>query len=215
MRFAVRKKWPALMLPRPCTGALGANSPLEAHHGRIRRGAGPPQAALSAGGDWLLPEDGPEPTEPDDPRWVDRASQTRRNGTGAAAPEEAGGGGEQLAKIVRGETFHRRNFRVGIGRGCRPFRGMRLRKKRFDAEMDNPHLLIYLKRYGRRPQVEPPRLRHRTRRYVPNLDSRRGETWQTCLQAARSGDSLRHVTLSLKAHYLFQFIHFFKHSFHR
>lgn len=46
----MKEKWPALMRPRPCTGALGADSPPEAHHGRIQKGTGPPRLLEAQGG---------------------------------------------------------------------------------------------------------------------------------------------------------------------
>jgi len=57
------KNRPTATLPRPCTGALGTDFPLEARHSHIQRGTSPPQAALGAGGDWLLSMNGPELTK--------------------------------------------------------------------------------------------------------------------------------------------------------
>lgn len=72
--------WPAPMRPRPCTGARSADFPLEAHQGRIFWGTGPPQATRSAGGNWLLPEDGPGLTIADQTVGVRSALEHRLKG---------------------------------------------------------------------------------------------------------------------------------------
>jgi hypothetical protein len=127
------------------------------------------------------------------------------NGGGQRHRRRRGGGGEQLAKIVRGETFHRRNFRVGIGRGCRPFRGMRLRKKRFDAEKCGKRLADSNDRSGTPFHRSSDPMHCRRSRPVCSAGDREVVCWARCAGNVKHGGQLGRSRMRLIPGVNFQF----------